>query len=206
MGFHLPTRIGEQYPSSEWWPHSPIHPPQNYRIPSVPTTYVPRLEYVAKERPLASRWQYGVPFADWLCSLGKHLILALGYVWYAHSMPITIYPLFSCFKGGFGTFLKYVLRASMSIVVCMYVCSKRAACRAGNARAAGLASGLHQATPGAARFYRAFATGRRKPRFFWDSSQKRKEVCTFLGSSLGWSPWLGIQQCTNMYRLLLWVH
>ena len=21
--------------SSEWWPHSPIHPPQNYRIPSV---------------------------------------------------------------------------------------------------------------------------------------------------------------------------
>ena len=21
--------------SSEWWPHSPIHPPQNYRIPSI---------------------------------------------------------------------------------------------------------------------------------------------------------------------------
>ena len=53
-------------------------------------------------------------------------------------MPITIYPLFSCFKGGFGTFLKYVLRASMSIVVCMYVVREPPGA-AGNARAAGLA-------------------------------------------------------------------
>ena len=67
-------------------------------------------------------------------------------------MPITIYPLFSCFKGGFGTFLKYVLRASMSIVVCMYVV--REPPPAGNAaRAAGLASGLHQATGAAARAF-----------------------------------------------------
>ena len=41
----------------------------------------------------------------WLCLSVwniEHLILALGYVWYAHSMPITIYPLFSCFKGVLG--------------------------------------------------------------------------------------------------------
>ena len=57
-----------------------------------------------KVEPLSNQgvlW-IGIPFADWLCSPGKHLILALGYVWYAHSMPITIYPLFSCFKGALG--------------------------------------------------------------------------------------------------------
>ena len=46
-----------------------------------------------------------------------------------------------------------------SMYVCTYVVREPPAAPAGNARAAGLAGGLHQAT-GAARFYSAFATGR----------------------------------------------
>ena len=64
-------------------------------------------------------------------------------------------PSFLMFQRGLWDLLE-VRATGFDVNSSMYVCSKRAACMptAGNARAAGLASGLHQAT-GAARFYRA---------------------------------------------------